>query len=82
MTFEFGPLKNLYADTASSYEELAYLIEEDTGIAHNKIMIWKPLSNYIEKQNMLDCEWIEVRYIQATIREEPLMIRCDGDILM
>lgn len=31
---------------------------------------------------MLDCEWIEVRYIQATIREEPLMIRCDGDILM
>lgn len=49
MTFEFGPLKNLYADTASSYEELAYLIEEDTGIAHNKIMIWKPLSNYIEK---------------------------------
>lgn len=49
MTFEFGPLKSLYADTSSSYEELAFLIEEDTGIPHNKILVWKPLSNYIEK---------------------------------
>ena len=31
---------------------------------------------------MLDCEWNEIRYIQGTLREEPLLIRTDGDILM
>jgi len=31
---------------------------------------------------MLDVDWREIRYIQATIREEPLLINCDGDILM
>ena len=82
VNFEFGPLKSLYADAAASYEELALLIEEETGIASNRILAWRPLSNYIEKENMLDVEWREIRYLQATIREEPLLINCDGDILM
>jgi hypothetical protein len=69
VNFEFGPLRNLYLDGAASYEELALLIEEETGIPHNRILAWRPLSNYIEKENMLDVEWREIRYLPTTIRE-------------
>lgn len=31
---------------------------------------------------MLDVEWKEIRYLNTTIRDEPLLIGCDGDILM
>ena len=30
------------------------MIEEETGIQNNKVLVWKPLSNYVEKQYMLD----------------------------
>jgi hypothetical protein len=75
-------LKSLYADSSSSYEELALLIEEETGMPSDKVLVWKPLSNYVEKEYMLDVEWVEVKYILATLKDEPLLIRCDGDILM
>jgi hypothetical protein len=46
------------------------------------VLVWKPLSNYVEKQFMLDIEWQEIKYIPATLKEEPLLIRTDGDIIM
>ena len=31
---------------------------------------------------MLDVEWSEIRFIQSTLKDEPLLIRTDGDIIM
>lgn len=80
--FEFGPLRQLYSDSSSSYQELALLIEEDAGIPSDRVLVWKPLSNYIQKEMVLDCDWHEIRYLQRTIRDEPLLISTDGDIIM
>lgn len=80
--FEFGPLRQLYSDSSSSYQELALLIEEDAGIPSDRVLVWKPLSNYIQKEMVLDCDWHEIRYLQRTIRDEPLLITTDGDIIM
>jgi hypothetical protein len=82
LQFEFGPLRELYSDCSSSYEELALLIEEDAGIPSDRVLVWKPLSNYIQKEMLLDCDWKEIRYLQRTIRDEPLLINTDGDIIM
>ena len=40
------------------------------------------MSNFVEKSILIDCDWMELAYIRAKIKEEPLFIGTDGDILM
>ena len=69
-------------ESVATYEEFALNLEEELGIKPNKILVWKALSNHVDKSVLLDCEWVEVAFIKRKIKEEPLFIMTDGDIFM
>ena len=53
----------------ANYEEFTMIIEEETQIQSDKVLVWKSLSNYIEKSMMFECEWIETKFIKNSIRD-------------
>lgn len=82
INMEFKPLQSIFVEMSANYEEFTYILEEETGIQADKILVWKSLSHYIEKSMLFECEWVETKFIQSPIREEPLFITNDGEIIM
>lgn len=68
MTLSLGPIGEIYVESGASYEELALIIEEATGLASDRILAWKALSNYVSIDILLDCEWAELKYIGKKVR--------------
>ena len=82
MSFEFGPLKEIFTDGSASYEEFTVQLAEEVGIESDRVLIYKNLNQYLDKASMLDVEWQEIRFLDGTIRESPLAISCDGDLIV
>jgi hypothetical protein len=36
----------------------------------------------VDRAQLLDCDWSEIRYLRRAVREEPLYLLADGEILM
>jgi hypothetical protein len=82
INLEVGPLKEIFVESIAGYDEFALLLEEETGIQSDKILINKPISTYCDVGALFDCEWIEIKYLSDVIKEEPLAIKCDGEFIM
>jgi hypothetical protein len=82
LNMEVGPLKEITTDNTASYEEFALMLEEETGIPSDRMLINRPISTYCDVSTLLDCEWTEIRFIYDVIKEEPLSIRCDGELIL
>jgi hypothetical protein len=69
LTLEIGPLKEMFVDGTASYEEFTLLLEEETGIPADRILVHRPLSTYCDLNALFDCEWTEVRFIDDVVKE-------------
>lgn len=82
LTLQIGPLKEIFVDSTASYEEFTLLLEEETGLPADSMLVHRPLSTYCDLNALFDCEWTEVRFIDDVVKEEPLCLRCDGEFIM
>lgn len=44
---ELGPLLLIFVENTANYEELTFILEEETGIQADKILAWKATTNHI-----------------------------------
>lgn len=69
MTLELGPLLSIFVEASGNYEELSLIIEEETQIQSDRIMVHKTPTNFVDKSLLFECEWVETRFLARPIRE-------------